>query len=93
LVPTASFGGLGAGVKAIGALVSFASGNQERVQTANQKIESQRRATGSIISNSSFSGTSLLPGLGRKKGVAQMGANFTIPTLYQADPNFNPLIC
>jgi hypothetical protein len=88
LVPMASFGGGGAGKKDIGALLSFASENQKKVEEEHRALHPDR-----VGSTSSFSGTSLLPGIGAKKGVSHMGASFTIPTLYQAEPLNVALIC
>jgi hypothetical protein len=90
LVPMASFGGVSAGKKDIGALLSFASENQRKVEGAQRPTGSEKGVVGTT---SSFSGTSLLPGIGAKKGLSHMGASFTIPTLYQAEPPNTALIC
>jgi hypothetical protein len=90
LVPTASYGGLGSGIKSISGLMSFSAEHQAKVE---EQFRAQQAAKPTIPTTGSFSGTSLLLGAGPKKGVGHMGASFTIPTLYQAEPPNTALIC
>jgi hypothetical protein len=90
LVPTVSFGGLGRGTKGIGALVSFATENQAKIEDRHRESLAQKPP---LPTTPSFTGTNLLLGVGLNKGIGSTGASFTIPTLYQADPPSGALIC